>query len=236
MILKFETNLNCQSCISKVKPFLDEETSISQWSVDINDARKVLSVEGKNLEPGAIIEAVAKSGFKVLRPFSESSTIASVSTETYKPLILIFLYLLGGVLLLQLRSGFAMLTGMQDFMGGFFLIFSFFKFLNLRKFADAYATYDVIAKRWSPYGLAYPFIELSLGVLFVSGLFPLWTNIATFLIMGVSTVGVVKALNEKRTIECACLGTVFNLPMTKVTLFEDLLMTFMALGMIFQLA
>ena len=47
-------------------------------------------------------------------------------------------------------------------------------------------------------------------------------------LMGVSSIGVVQSLLKKRAIQCACLGTIFNLPMTKITLFEDLLMVAMA--------
>jgi hypothetical protein len=50
--------------------------------------------------------------------------------------------------------------------------------------------------------------------------------------MGVSAVGVVKALLARRKIRCACLGTVFNLPMSKITLIEDGLMLAMAAGML----
>jgi hypothetical protein len=48
----------------------------------------------------------------------------------------------------------------------------------------------------------------------------------------VSAVGVLKALLDRRAIRCACLGTALNLPMTKVTLVEDLGMAAMAAGML----
>jgi len=51
-------------------------------------------------------------------------------------------------------------------------------------------------------------------------------------VMGVSTVGVVQSLLARRKIRCACLGTVFNLPMSSVTLTEDLLMVGMAAAML----
>jgi hypothetical protein len=46
--------------------------------------------------------------------------------------------------------------------------------------------------------------------------------------MGVSTIGVIESLRAKRKFQCACLGTVFNLPMSTITLIEDLLMVGMA--------
>ena len=53
---------------------------------------------------------------------------------------------------------------MRYFMAGFFIVFSFFKFLNLAGFAESYAMYDELAKRVKVYGLVYPFLELFLGV------------------------------------------------------------------------
>ncbi|VTS10483.1 Uncharacterized protein OS=Fibrella aestuarina BUZ 2 GN=FAES_2978 PE=4 SV=1 [Gemmata obscuriglobus UQM 2246] len=127
------------------------------------------------------------------------------------------------------------MRAMGRFMAGFFLVFSFFKLLNLRAFADAYAGYDVVAAKWYGYGYVYPFIELGLGVAYLGHFAPLATNVVTLVVMGVSTVGVVKALAARRKIRCACLGTVFNLPMSAVTLVEDVLMVGMAVAMLFWL-
>jgi hypothetical protein len=46
--------------------------------------------------------------------------------------------------------------------------------------------------------------------------------------MGISSIGVLATLTKKKSIQCACLGTFFDLPMSKLTLFEDLLMVIMA--------
>jgi len=68
----------------------------------------------------------------------------------------------------------------------------------------------------------YPFVELALDVAYVINFQPVLTNVVTIVVMGVSSIGVLKALPAKRAIRCACLGTVLKLPMTKVTLAEDL--------------
>ena len=84
--------------------------------------------------------------------------------------------------------------------------------------------------------MAYPFVELALGVLFLIDFNPLITNGLAFVVMSVSTVGVVQSLMAKRRFQCACLGAVFNLPMSTVTLFEDVLMVAMSgLMLLFQL-
>ena len=56
----------------------------------------------------------------------------------------------------------------------------------------------------------------------------------TAVIMAVSLAGVVRAVLSKSAIRCACLGTVFQLPMSTVTIIEDGLMLAMALFMLFQ--
>ena len=124
------------------------------------------------------------------------------------------------------------MRAMGHFMAGFFLVFSFFKLLDLRAFADAYSTYDIVAAKWPVYGFVYPFIELALGAAYLGHFAPIATNAVTLAVMGVSSVGVVKALLAKRKIRCACLGTVFNLPMSVVTLVEDGLMLAMAAVML----
>jgi len=127
------------------------------------------------------------------------------------------------------------MRAMGNFMGGFFLAFSFFKLLNLQGFVDAYQTYDVIARPVRAYGYVYPFIELGLGIAYLVRLAPVVTNLFTLVVMLVSVVGVTQALLQKRRIQCACLGTVFNLPMTKVTFVEDALMAGMAVVMLVAL-
>ncbi len=52
---------------------------------------------------------------------------------------------------------------------------------------------------------------------------------AVFVVMLVGAYGVYLKLKEHEEIPCACLGTVFKVPMTWVTLGEDLLMAGMAL-------
>ena len=103
-------------------------------------------------------------------------------------------------------------------------VFSFFKLLNLSGFAESYAMYDVIAKRFLAWGYIYAFTELALGLAFLTGFNPLVTNSVSFVVMTVSIIGVLQSVLNKRKIKCACLGDVFNLPMSTVTIIEDALM------------
>lgn len=118
-------------------------------------------------------------------------------------------------------------------MGSFFIIFGTFKIVNLQKFAMAYGEYDLIAKRSRAYALIYPFIELFLGVAYFAQYHLNIINIITFILMSVSAAGVANELSKGKMIICACLGALFKIPMTYVTLLEDLLMALMALVMLF---
>ena len=113
-------------------------------------------------------------------------------------------------------------------MAGFFITFSFFKLLNLKAFAETYSMYDIVAKRIKAYGFIYPFIELALGIAFLTRFNPIATNIATLIVMSISIIGVLQSVLNKRKIQCACLGAVFNLPMSTVTIIEDALMIVMS--------
>ena len=119
-------------------------------------------------------------------------------------------------------------------MAGFFLTFSFFKMLDLKGFATSYAMYDIVAKKIPAWGYIYAFLELLLGLAFAVNFEPVLTNAFTAVLMSVSLIGVLQSVFNKRKIQCACLGAVFNLPMSTVTIIEDGLMIAMSLAMLFM--
>src|SRR5690242_19871 len=95
---------------------------------------------------------------------------------SYWPLILIIglITLATAALALKslLDSTFALDASLSQFMAGFFLAFAGFKLLDLKGFAQGYSTYDLLARRWHNYGYVYPFLELILGLLFLTGWLP----------------------------------------------------------------
>ncbi len=62
---KFKTNVNCQGCVSTIRPQLDSAEGICDWSVDTNNADKILTVTSKGISQQTVIEAVQKAGFKI---------------------------------------------------------------------------------------------------------------------------------------------------------------------------
>ena len=124
---------------------------------------------------------------------------------------------------------------MRFFEGSFFLIFGVLKVINIRGFVDAYSMYDLVARRIKAYGYIYPFIELGLGLAYILGFALVVTNWITLVVTLTGALGVFIKLREKEVVPCACLGAIFKIPMTWVTLFEDLLMAGMAALMLFVL-
>ena len=135
---------------------------------------------------------------------------------------------------LVLISGESLVFGVRIFMGTFFLVFGVLKLIHLNDFADAYQMYDIIAARFKGYGYGYPFLEVALGVGYILGVVPLLTHSATLILMLIGAFGVYRTLGKKENIPCVCLGTIFTVPVTWVTLCENLLMAGMALGMLWM--
>jgi cation transport ATPase len=243
-MLHLKTNLRCAACVESIRPVLDGAAGVTHWSADVASPDKVLSVAGEGVSRDQIDRLLRQKGYQVLGEVAPAPVVAPAALATdegpptsYYPLVLIVLYILGATALVEVASGaFQPMRAMNHFMAGFFLVFSFFKLLDLSAFADAYASYDLVAARWRTYGFVYPLIELALGAAYLTGFQPLATNIVTLVVMGVSTAGVVRTLLARRKIRCACLGAVFNLPMSYVTLIEDLLMFGMAALMLVLLA
>ncbi len=153
--------------------------------------------------------------------------------QKFLPLILIFSAIVAFTLIASIMHGwFDLAFSMRMMMGSFFAIFGSFKVFNLNAFADAYGTYDILAKRSRAYAYIYPFLELLLAVLYLANIGGIYRDIFTFILMAVSTIGVAQKIRQKEEVPCACLGMVFKLPMTWVTLLEDVLMALEALSMI----
>lgn len=240
LIHRYRTDLHCGACVARVRPLLDAAPDVRSWTANTDGPQAVLTVEGEGITAERVDALIRPAGFHVLG--EEVVTPASTPPKptekptSYYPLALILGFLLGVTALVEVANGsFDSMRAMGHFMAGFFLVFAFFKLLDLRAFADAYGMYDVVARKWPVYGFVYPFIELALGAAYLTSFSPLATNAATLVVMGVSAVGVVKALIAKQKIQCACLGTVFNLKMSVVTLVEDGLMLAMAAAMLIWL-
>ncbi|TVR84139.1 MAG: heavy-metal-associated domain-containing protein [Saprospirales bacterium] len=236
------TGMTCSGCVRQLTQILKSYPGVTKVDVDLNSGSASIEMEEHISTEKLNDHLSAKSHYSLSdqlpEQISESSSLTTETEsnskwQTYKPLILIagFLIMVSTITSLE-GSQIDWSKWMHSFMAGFFLTFSFFKFLDLRGFADSYSTYDILAKNFRPYGFIYPFLELGLGLAYLSGIFLMETYIFTIILMGFSSIGVIKAVFNKNTIRCACLGVVFNLPMSTVTIIENGLMIIMAAGML----
>ena len=192
----------------------------------------------EHIELNSLQNALGSAGDYVIQHLENKSSVIKETDQqnvfaTYKPLILLVTFItITSLAIAYTGSGFNKTLFMRTFMAGFFLAFSFFKFLDLSGFASSYATYDLLARKWFAYGYVYPFIELALGLAYAVGFAPTVTYFATIIVMGFSSIGVIRAVMSRSEIRCACLGTVFNLPMSTITIVEDIGMVAMAFFML----
>ena len=235
------TGMTCKGCLAKVKTTINSFPSILEVGLQlVYPQAKITSEPSLNLEE--INLALRKSGNYTItdtvqqrEPISApllngNYSFSENSIDTYFPLLLIIGFISGISILIQYPFiHFSPMLWMRHFMAGFFLVFSFFKLLNLSGFANAYRMYDIVADKWKFWGYLYPFVELMLGILYLINIVPFYVNLTTVIVLGVSSVGVIKSNLKKEQIKCACLGDVFQLPMSTVTIFEDLSMVLMAL-------
>ena len=232
------TGMTCNNCVAKVQTTLApyaEKVEVTLNPPQVKLTKQKIDVDALNVQLNKVghykIGAEVSNSSDIV--VATSSEIATKSLATYKPLILVFAYILLVTLLVEYTHGdFEIHRFMSHFMAGFFLVFSFFKLLDLAGFANSYAMYDLLAKRLPIYGYIYPFIELGLGAAYLLAYRPVLINSITFVVMAFSSIGVILAVANKQKIKCACLGTGFNLPMTTVTIIEDMLMAGMAAWML----
>jgi cation transport ATPase len=252
------TGLHCSACIKRVSEALaphaaQVQVTLSPMQAVITDARADLAQLQSAVRAAGkyeLLDTVISEQKPLIAGIeSAPSAITNIVEEapknflqTYRPLLLIIAYILAVSILVQLglHAGHGMSMAqsislhetMRYFMAGFFLCFSFFKLLDLQAFANAYAGYDLLAARWQGWGYAYPFVELALGLAYLANFQPVVTNWVTLIVMGFSAIGVIRAVLRKNQIQCACLGTVFQLPMSTVTIVEDVGMVLMAAWML----
>lgn len=236
MVHKYQiTGMTCTSCEAKVKSALliVEHVTAVEVSKDENSATITMD---KHIALTDLQKAL-DSKYKISAiHHNEIEEQAKSWFTTYKPILLIFFYISLVTILIQFKNEkMDVMEWMQHFMAGFFLVFSFFKLLNLKGFAESYVMYDILAKKIPVWGYIYAITELGLGIAFLVNFNPLLTNSIAFIIMTISIIGVLQSVLNKKKIQCACLGDIFNLPMSTVTIIEDALMIIMSGFMIIHL-
>lgn len=220
--------MTCSSCEAKVKSALLTIENVTNVTVSKDTETATITMDKHIALPN--LQHVLDTKYQISAiNHSEIGKKTKSWFETYKPILLIFFYILLVTTLVQTQNTkFDFMQAMRHFMSGFFLIFSFFKLLNIKGFAESYVMYDVLAKKIPAWAYLYVFIELGLGIAFLINFNPILTNSLTVVVMSISIIGVLQSVLNKKKIQCACLGAVFNLPMSTVTIIEDALMIAMS--------
>ncbi|WP_291869768.1 heavy metal-associated domain-containing protein [Maribacter sp.] len=231
--------MTCGGCVASVTKKLLEIEGVSNAEVQLENSEARLIT--KELIGVEVLQSALGSKYTIVEKtisFSESERQVqgeeSVSKlKQLKPLLLIFLYLFSAAFLLNFRE-WNTANAMLDFMGLFYIVFSFFKLLDLKGFPESFKMYDPLAKLIPAYGWVYPFVELTLGLFFLMRFQIPMALVLTIIVLGITTIGVIKTLLDKKSIRCACLGTALKLPMTEATFIENAIMLVMAIVMLVQ--
>ncbi len=236
------TGMTCDSCKSTIHQNLNKLQEIEEVEIDRAKGEAVIFMTSTiNISK---LQNALPSKFHISEKgndnFSEPKNLSNLQIENdksklqqLKPLILILTYISVASIMINYKNWNSN-EAMLDFMGLFYIVFSFFKMLDLKGFPESFRMYDPLAKRLPIYGWIYPFIETGLGIMLLMRYEVEIALIITLIVLGITTIGVTKSLLDKKSIKCACLGTVLKLPMTEATFIENLIMIVMAISMLMK--
>lgn len=236
------SGMTCNGCKDSVEKKLSTIEGVTNVSVDLEKAEASLDIQSpvpvsqlQQALPDKYVISEKKNIFDTTTILDkESITPQKTKIQELQPLFIIFGYITITSVLLNYKD-WNINDAMLDFMGLFYIVFSFFKILDLKGFPNSFRMYDPLAKAIPLYGWIYPFLEIALGLLFLMRFQIITALIATIIILGITTIGVTKTLMDKKSIQCACLGTALKLPMTQATFIENTIMIIMAITMLIQL-
>ena len=222
------SGMSCEGCVESVKNSLNSLSEIKNIKVSL-ESRSILISSDYKIKAEKLQEHLPKK--YTISPIIDSNISSNSKLKELLPLLIIFFYLIVSVLIYN-WDNLTVSNLMYDFMGLFYIVFSLFKFLDLKNFSPAFTKYDPIANKIPFYSTIYPFIETLLGLMFLNRIELFLALVSTLIILSATSFGVLRTLIRKEKIQCACLGTAIKLPMTKATLIENGVMILMASWMI----
>ena len=222
------SGMTCNGCKSIVEGKLGSLDGVHDVQVDLT--KNEVIIYSKNPISFSLISDSLPSKYNVIGDghVQDNEIIKISKVKQLKPLFIIFGYISITSILLNFKD-WNSTNAMLDFMGLFYIIFSFFKILDIKGFSTSFRMYDPLAKKITIYGYIYPFIEILLGLMFLNRVEVNIALLITILILGITSAGVTQTLLNKRSINCACLGTTLKLPMTEATFIENAIMIVMAI-------
>jgi glutaredoxin len=191
------------------------------------------AVHGVQTTPQTFIDGVRIGGHDDLRRhFGEK--VPEPGATSYTPVLAVFaVAALIALAVDWLSMGAITLMALPTFIAVAMCILAMLKLQDVEKFSTMFLNYDLLARRWVPYGYIYPFAELGAGVLMLAGVLTWLSAPVALFIGGIGAVSVFKAVYvDKRELKCACVGGSSNVPLGFVSLTENLMMIGMAVWML----
>ena len=194
-----------------------------------------LQEHGVETTPQTFIEGKRIGGYDDLKVhFGLEKPKDERSDTSYRPVIVIFVV---AALLAMGLSSFIYgdpfrLRAFEWFVSLSMTILALQKLQDVETFSLMFLNYDLLARRWVPYGSIYPYLEAAAGILMTAGV-ALWLAAAVSLVIGViGAVSVAKAVwIDKRELKCACVGGASTVPLGFVSFTESAMMALMGLWM-----
>ena len=184
--------------------------------------------------PQTFIDGVRIGGYDDLRRFF-GQKVPEPGATSYTPVLVVFAVaalIAAAVAFLRFGTPFDV-SILPAFIAVAMCLLAMLKLQDVEKFSTMFLNYDLLARRWPPYGYVYPFAELGAGVLMLAGALTWLSAPVALFIGGVGAVSVFKAVYvDKRELKCACVGGSSNVPLGFVSLTENLMMIAMAVGML----
>ena len=228
--------MTCQGCANTIQEGLSTNPDINSAKV-VLETNELTITSNQQMSVQQVDSLLSNLGnYSVIK--NELNLLSKTLNylDSRKPILLALLIVTISSLSLQTAYGtFDWNNWFTTYMGIFFIIFSFLKLLNVKGFSITFSKYDIFAKKIPMFSVSYPFIELLLGVAFLTQTLLIPANILTLIFMVSQSIGVIKVLHRKQEIQCACLGSSINLPISYITLLENIVMILMAGYMTYQL-
>ena len=182
--------------------------------------------------PQTFIDGVRIGGYDDLRRFL-GQKVPEPGATSYTPVIAVFAVAALIALAIDWLSMRTITTMvLPNFIAVSMCLLAMLKLQDVERFSTMFLNYDLLARRWVPYGYVYPFAELGAGVLMLAGALTWLSAPIALFIGGIGAVSVFKAVYvDKRELKCACVGGSSNVPLGFVSLTENVMMVAMALWM-----
>ncbi len=155
-----------------------------------------------------------------------NNSVSKKANRTYFPVVAVFA--ISGLLTLATSHG------VMGFMGYSLILLSLLKLVDLAAFHKSFEKYDLLTGILPIYGKVYPFLELVLGLGFLSRVAPLVTGSVSALVGVAGGISIFKAVYvDKKDLNCGCVGGNSNVPLGLVSFIENGVMAVMGFYILF---